>query len=123
MPATNHTPVMEDVGSETICGLRSARLGAPPIKTLLLHAVRNRTRIPSTIQNRTYPHDIRFNFVIDGEGEPLREQPMVASEMHLVYTGKKPQRVDIGEQGVEEVGTQPVRLALVESVTGYEGSC
>src|SRR5581483_97303 len=77
-------------------------------------------RIASAVEDGIDPNDLALRAIIDCEREPLRQQAVIPLEDDGVNSREQEERVDVGEDRIEEVRTQARTLALVEEHARYE---
>ena len=105
---------------------RTCPSGTAPLRRRLHGLIRgsrqpitNPRRIPPTIQNGIDPGNIVLDAVVHSERKTPGEKPVVA-KMQGVDAGIELQRVDVGENGIEEIVAQFRYLAFVEPVAVNE---
>jgi hypothetical protein len=78
-----------------------------------------RVRVTPKVQNPPDNGKIAIKRVVDGIGEALRQEAVIAEDLR-VDTCIQRERVDVGEQGVEEILTESLGLLLVEQAASVE---
>ena len=69
--------------------------------------------MPPEIQDSPDDSNVLVECVVDGVGEALRQQTVIAEDLR-VDACIQHEGVDVGKQGVKEVLAQPLALHLVE---------